>query len=208
MAIRIRPAGMTAAYGQLGKLAGEARASQQKAERIQRQVEALQQIKWQRERMLLDHQWDVEAYNRAKQWDIEKMEIASRMDFQREEQDRQQKMAEMKAKEKAIMESDILSDEEKKLWLTQLRTDLPVATSSQTRPVSPSQQWRDYKASLMLKGLGGSQEPLTRTPQPTTIPSVSTPKQLDLATARMLIREAGGDKNKAKELARQRGYVW
>lgn len=33
-------------------------------------------------------------------------------------------------------------------------------------------------------------------------------KKLDLATAQALLKEAGGDKEKARELARQRGYVW
>jgi len=42
-------------------------------------------------------------------------------------------------------------------------------------------------------------------PAPTAAPTAA-PKQIDSETARALLAEAGGDKQKARELARQRGY--
>jgi len=138
MAIKLQK-GLVGAYGQLGKLAGEAQKEKERIARLERAAARLQEIQWAKERQVLDHQWNIEAYNRSKSWQIEKMEIASRMDFEREEADRQQKLADVRAKEKAIQESDILSEEEKTLWLAQLRTGLPIASMSLRQPTGSAQ---------------------------------------------------------------------
>ena len=93
---------MTAAYTQLGKLAGEAKASQQAAKVRQQQMSELTQLRNRQQMAELEHQWAVEAYNRSQEWQLEKMQIASRIDFEREEKQRQQKIEEFNAAVKAI----------------------------------------------------------------------------------------------------------
>lgn len=85
-------------------------------------------LKFRREVATLEHQWDLEAWNRAKAWEIEKAELTSRADFAREEEKRQKEISELETKRKAIRDSAILSEDEKNKWLLQLETGLPVAT--------------------------------------------------------------------------------
>jgi len=148
VAIRLQK-GLVGAYGQLGKLAGEAKAEQQKAERLERAAERLQQMQLSREKMMLNRQWDIEAYNRSKQWELEKMEIASRLDFQNQEERRQRDSEELEAKKKAIRESQILGNKEKQLWITQLESGLPVATSGQNRPMTAEQRVKALEAQAL-----------------------------------------------------------
>lgn len=149
--IRIRPKGMTTTFAKLGKLAGQAKAEQQRIERLQRAAEQLRQIQYQREIRELQHKWEIEAFNRSKAWALEKMEIASRMDFQQQEANKQQKQAELNAKIKAIQESNILNEEEKSLWVAQIKTGVPVATTAMrqtTRQPSATQQMSNILAQI------------------------------------------------------------
>jgi len=134
MGIKYRPSGLVSLYGQLGQLAGEAQAREKaeirRSEIRQRTLARAQELAWQKERMEIDRRWDIEAYNRSKQWELEKMEIASRLDFQNQEERRQRDSEELEAKKKAIRESQILGNKEKQLWITQLESGLPVATSA------------------------------------------------------------------------------
>lgn len=74
-------AGATGAAVGLGK-AAERRLQQQTQQQMQ----------------LLEHQWDIEAFNRAKAWEIEKLEMKSRLDFEREEGDRQKRLLDINNK--------------------------------------------------------------------------------------------------------------
>lgn len=129
MAIRVEPSGSAELYGGLARLAGESIVAQKEMERAERNAQAMREHQWNMERIQLDHQWDIEAHNRLRAWDIEKMEQASRLDFAREEKERQETLDEYNVKKKAIMDSDILNDKEKQLWVLQLETKLPLAAS-------------------------------------------------------------------------------
>lgn len=139
MAIRIAPKGYGESITGLAKLAGESERTireQKRREAVTSEVRQLMQGKFQAEEELkyrkelaeLNHFWDIEAFNRSKSWQIEKMEMASKADFLRQEQERQRQLNEFDAKKKAISESNILTDEEKQMWLMQFETGLPIAT--------------------------------------------------------------------------------
>lgn len=63
-----------------------------------------------------------------------------------------------------------------------------------------SQMFQQYQQQITAPDL-----PAVTEPPPTTAPA---PKQLDDGTARSILAETGGDKDKARKLARQRGYIW
>jgi len=52
----------------------------------------------------------------------------------------------------------------------------------------------------------GAAEAMTKSPGAAGAPAVQGGAQLDASTAQQILMEAGGDKNKAREIARQRGY--
>ena len=55
---------------------------------------------------------------------------------------------------------------------------------------------------------GGDVDPNASAMATTTQPEAAPSKPLDQATARAILAEVGGDKNKARDLARQRGYTF
>lgn len=169
MAIEIRQPGLTKLYGQLGRLAGEAERARQEEEQARREASEIRQIQLRREMAQREHQWNLERFDRSQAWDIEKMEIRSRMDFEREERERQEKLDELKNKEKAIRESNILSEDEKELWLAQLRTKLPVATTALRQPSRA-----DQMATLIQQMTGETAEELAPTGVPTPALNWST----------------------------------
>lgn len=84
-------------------------------------------------------------------------------------------------------------------------------------------EWKHYKPQLglkdtaqppegaasQLKSPGGAGMRQLYGPKDTApAPAPSTGKTLDQATASQILKEAGGDKNKAREIARQRGYAF
>lgn len=74
----------------------------------------------------------------------------------------------------------------------------------------PPPTWKDYLPGWLG---GGSNQPPSMpspspTPGPTPVPTPPAPKQLTADLARQYLQRAGGDKNKARALARQDGYTF
>lgn len=124
MAIRYGNVGAGALIGGLAKGAGEAIAAQRATELAQRIAEQRQEQKARREDMMIqlqaqkdmkmiDYQMELEKYQRSKEWDIEKMEVASRIDFEKEEKTKAAKESEYQLKKKAILDSSVLTKQQK-----------------------------------------------------------------------------------------------
>jgi hypothetical protein len=73
--------------------------------------------------------------------------------------------------------------------------------NSKTQNFNPSQAFRD--AQRRMQTLPEPDLPPVSEEQPTSAPAM---KQLDAATAKAILAEVGGDKEKARQLARERGY--
>lgn len=76
--------GMSKAYGQLGKLAGQAQASAQEQAWLQQAQAEARRFEFEQKKREMDHLWDIEAYNRAKAWEVEKASLSSQMEFEYE----------------------------------------------------------------------------------------------------------------------------
>lgn len=124
MAIRYGNVGAGALIGGLAKGAGEAIAAQRATELAQRIAEQRQeqearredmmiQLQAQKDMKMIDYQMELEKYQRSKEWDIEKMEAASRIDFEKEERAKAAKESEYQLKKKAILDSSVLTKQQK-----------------------------------------------------------------------------------------------
>ena len=131
MGIQIRQPGVTTIKAQAALQAGGAKASQRAAEiqarkdaeflrfaaaksaETERTVQIQDQIRFKREQQEINHQMELERFQRSKlmsieregraqAWQIEKMEMASRRDFEREEMIRQRRLDELDAADTAI----------------------------------------------------------------------------------------------------------
>jgi hypothetical protein len=164
MPIVVQPSGAAELYGGLARLAGESIAAQRDMERAERNAQALREHQWNMERLELEHQWDIEAFNRSQAWNIEKMEQASKLDYAREEKERQDTLDEYRVKKKAIMDSNILSDNEKQLWLLQLDTKLPLAASYMKPEKELSPKDALIRQLMTGEGVEAPTEPATQPP--------------------------------------------
>jgi len=146
MAIRVEPSVLPLVYAPAAAAAGRAAAAEREAQRTQETVlaqqrmeEAAEQAELNRQLKLLSYKWDIERANAAHAWDLEKMALRSRLDFEKEERRRSQELEEFEIKKKAIMDSDLLSDKEKQLWLLQAETKLPIAQKYIPPAIAPQE---------------------------------------------------------------------
>jgi hypothetical protein len=106
------------------------------------------------------------------------------------------------ARKTAVNKDTSLGDEEKQAQIASIEAERESEKLRlQTEKDKEADQYGIYNqpASSAAAPAAATQ---TGRPQPST----SQPKQLDEATARAILKEAGGDKNKARQLAKQRNY--
>jgi len=182
-------------YYELGRLAIQAGQAAARQRQQELQLRAIMQARELRQRaelaqMQLQAQEDLarfkvamnaEAQKEAYRWQLEKMRRASELDFARQEQrlqndfllaeqKRLREQAELEQKKKIIMESDLLTEDEKKRALIQLTTGVRLP---QPKTIDPLEQ---YMAAL----LESEYQELTPTPpaEPGEAPPAETPPLL------------------------------
>lgn len=120
----------------------------------------------------IQDRWNLEKFNRSLSWQVEKAEMVSRADFARREKERQEKIDKYNAQVNAIIESDILSDREKQLWLLQLETKMPFASAYLKQQTQTPQQ---QLLNQIMATLGGEEETTEIQPTTPTRTAVVTP---------------------------------
>lgn len=181
------------------------------------------------------HQADLEGEARSKEWEVQKMELRSQADFQQEEQERQQKITRIKNAKLAIeREHDAGHFPDERQYqvlknyyeIQESGVDAPPVGLIEPSQVKP-QTIENYRNQLLaitgdaykalditslentVKGMGIDPSKLLQNSTTSVTNPVSTPvsgQTLDANTARQILIEAGGDKEKARQIARQKGY--
>lgn len=231
MPIEIRSEKEPQAAAQAGSIIGTAKKAATEWE-LQKAIMRSQQ-EFQQELRL--RQVQLEAQARAREWELEKMEMVSRIDFQQKEQARQLEMQRnqvMYDTLKQQIDKGIVGPEDSNWPQIQNRlmyyqakaqgADAPASLYSTPSSVMKPKV-KEAEARKFLGNIFGQQEAGTMTLDEgliqaqeqgydisqfkDLIPNQETEgKVLDEETARQILNDAGGNKEVARQIARQRGY--
>lgn len=228
MGIELRPKGEAKAAATAGTIIGQAQKAAEQWE-LQKAVMRSQQA-FQQELRLRQVQLDAKA--RAMEWELEKMELASRLDFQQKERARQMEMSKyqtladtlQKEIDKGTTEPTNPQIQERLAFYKAKAAgvDAPASLynvpSSQMKPKNIETEARKFLVNTygtMEAGTMSLADGLLQAQKDgydiskfkSLIPDQGVGDNiLDEATARQILKEAGGNKELARQIARQRGY--
>lgn len=180
MAIEIRQAGLGKLYGEAARLAGQAQAAERAVERAQVEQTQLRQEQLRRDLAELEHQWNIEAYNRSKAWELEKMEMASRHDFELQERKRVERQSETDTAIREIdrrVQAGELSPEEAQ----KLKTMVTMRQAGVAVPPTFWRQQEEDEFTQLAKMFGMGEETTTAL---STAPVTTTPATREAVIAR------------------------